>query len=94
MGYNVTNNRKAKEQEVESLLSQLANFDTTNGITLRQIAERGIVEQIMVLRAEIDSEGETYSLKELGEIFGLSIEQVREVIMVWRVWRTHVTERA
>ena len=90
----MTNNRKAIEQQIESLLSRLANPDMTSGMTVRQISDLAIVKQIMVLRAEIDSEGETYSLKELGETFGMSIEQVREVIMMGQVWRTQATERA
>lgn len=90
----MTNNRKSIEQQIESLLSRLANPDMTSGITVRQISDLAIVEQIMVLRAEIDYEGETYSLKELGEIFGMSIEQVRRVIMMAQVWRTQVTEPA
>ena len=48
----------------------------------------------MDLREQLNSEGESYSLKELGEIFGLTMEQVRGVIMMGQVWRTQVTEPA
>lgn len=85
----MTNNRKAIEQQIDRLLLLLASPSSGNRYFLPQTAK-----QLMDLREQLDSEGETYSLKELGEIFGLTMEQVRGVIMMGQVWRTQVTEPA
>jgi hypothetical protein len=88
-GYNMTNNRYAIERQIENLISQMSCPELRKGVPLLELSG-----QLMVLREQLDSEGETYSLKELGEIFGLTMEQVRGVIMMGQVWRTQVTEQA
>ncbi len=85
----MTNNRKAIEQQIDRLLLLLATPSSENRYFLPQSAK-----QLMDLREQLNSEGESYSLKELGEIFGLTMEQVRGVIMMGQVWRTQVTEPA
>ena len=85
----MTNNRKAIEQQIDRLLLLLASPSSENRYFLPQSAK-----QLMDLREQLNSEGESYSLKELGEIFGLTMEQVRGVIMMGQVWRTQVTEPA
>ena len=85
----MTNNRKAIEQQIDRLLLLLASPSSENRYFLPQYAK-----QLMDLREQLNSEGESYSLKELGEIFGLTMEQVRGVIMMGQVWRTQVTEPA
>ena len=85
----MTNNRKAIERQIDRLLLLLASPSSENRYFLPQSAK-----QLMDLREQLDSEGESYSLKELGEIFGLTMEQVRGVIMMGQVWRTQVTEPA
>ena len=85
----MTNNRKSIEQQIDRLLLLLASPSSENRYFLPQTAK-----QLMDLREQLDSEGETYSLKELGEIFGLTMEQVRGVIMMGQVWRTQVPEPA
>ena len=85
----MTTNRKAIEQQVDRLLLLLASPSSENRYFLPQSAK-----QLMDLREQLNSEGESYSLKELGEIFGLTMEQVRGVIMMGQVWRTQVTEPA
>ena len=88
-GYNMTNNRKSIEQQIENLLELIRCPEKRKGVPILELSR-----QVMVLREQLDSEGETYSLKELGEIFGLTMEQVRGVIMMGQVWRTQVTEPA
>ena len=85
----MTNNRKAIERQIDRLLLLLASPSSENRYFLPQSAK-----QLMDLREQLNSEGESYSLKELGEIFGLTMEQVRGVIMMGQVWRTQVTEPA
>ena len=85
----MTNNRKAIEQQIDRLLLLLATPSSENRYFLPQSAK-----QLMDLREQLNSEGESYSLKELGGIFGLTMEQVRGVIMMGQVWRTQVTEPA
>ena len=85
----MTTNRKAIEQQIDRLLLLLATPSSENRYFLPQSAK-----QLMDLREQLNSEGESYSLKELGEIFGLTMEQVRGVIMMGQVWRTQVTEPA
>ena len=85
----MTNNRKAIEQQIDRLLLLLASPSSGNRYFLPQTAK-----QLMDLREQLDSEGETYSLKELGEIFGLTMEQVRGAIMVCQGRRPQVTEPA
>ena len=85
----MTNNRKAIEQQIESLIWRMSCPESRKGVPLLELSG-----ELRVLREQLDSEGETYSLKELGEIFGLTMEQVRRVIMMAQVWRTQVTEPA
>lgn len=85
----MTNNRKAIRQQIENLLYQLGDPQAGKGVPGLELSR-----QLGVLREQLDSEGETYSLKELGEIFGLTMEQVRGVITMAQVWRTQVTEPA
>ena len=85
----MTNNRKAIQQQIENLLYQMGCPESRKGVPVLELSR-----QLGVLREQLDSEGETYSLKELGEIFGLTMEQVRGVIMMAQVWRTQVTEPA
>lgn len=83
------NERKAIQQQIESLLVQMGCSESKRGAPLLELSR-----QLGVLREQLDSEGETYSLKELGEIFGLTMEQVRGVIAMAQVWRTQATEPA
>ena len=85
----MTNNRKAIQQRIESLLCQLGDPQARKGVPGLELSKK-----IMALREQLDSEGETYSLKELGDIFGLTMEQVRGIITMAQVWRTQVTEPA
>ena len=85
----MTNNREAIQQQIESLLYQLGDPQSRKGVPGLELSKK-----LMALREQLDSEGETYSLKELGEIFGLTMEQVRGVIAMAQVWRTQVTEPA
>jgi hypothetical protein len=85
----MTNNRKAIQTEIESLLFQMGCPERSNGVPILELSR-----QVGVLREQLDSEGETFSLKELGEIFGLTMEQVRGVLMMAQIWRTQVNEPA
>ena len=85
----MTNSRKAIQQQIESLIWQMGCPENRRRVPILELSR-----QLGVLREQRDSEGETYSLKELGEIFGLTMEQVRGVIMTAQVWRTQVTEPA
>jgi hypothetical protein len=85
----MTNEREVIQQQIASLLFQMGNPESRNGLPVLELSR-----QLGVFREQLDSEGETYSLKELGEIFGLTMEQVRGVLMVAQVWRTQVTEPA
>ena len=85
----MTNSRKVIQQQIENLLHQMGSPESRKGVPVLELSR-----QLGVLREQLDSEGETYSLKELGEIFGLTMEQVRGVITIAQVWRTQVTEPA
>ena len=82
----MTKSRKAVEEQIQNLLMQIICPERSNGIPVLELSQK-----LMALREQLNSEGETYSLKELGDIFGLSMEQVRGVIMMGQVWRTQVT---
>ena len=81
----MTKSRKAVEEQIQNLLMQIICPERRNGIPVLELSQK-----LMALREQLNSEGETYSLKELGDIFGLSMEQVRGVIMMGQVWRTQV----
>ena len=85
----MTNSRKAIQQQIENLLLQMGCPESRKGVSVLELSR-----QLCVLREQLDSEGETYSLKELGEIFGLTMEQARGVIMMAQAWRTQATEPA
>ena len=85
----MTNSRKAIQQQIENLLYQMGCPESRKGVPVLELSR-----QLGILREQLDSEGETYSLKELGEIFGLTMEQVRGVIMMGQIWRAQATGSA
>jgi len=85
----MTNEREVIQQQIESLLFQMGNPEIRKGAAILELSR-----QLGVLRERLESEGESYSLKKLGEIFGLTMEQVRGVLMMAQIWRTQVTEPA